>query len=353
MSEFPTLRAPFPWFGGKSRVAELVWKYFGEVPNYVEPFFGSGAVMLARPTRPRIETVNDKDCYLANFWRAVKHDPEAVARWADAPVNEADLHARHLWLVCQEGFRDRMLTDPDYYDAKIAGWWVWGIACWIGSGWCTTPEWSGRIHGAGGSGRGIHAPRRDAGQNVWRKRPSLKRGGRGVVRQVPDISGLEGAAGRGIHASGIGPERTECIIGWMTALSDRLRMARVCCGDWKRVLGRSPTECIGVTAIFLDPPYGADADRAKDLYREDCLQISTEVRAWALEHGTNDKLRIALCGYEGEHEMPSDWRCIAWKANGGHANKSKGTNKGKENATRERVWFSPACLEQNEDLFPS
>jgi DNA adenine methylase len=40
------LRAPFPWFGGKSRAAHLVWAAFGDVPNYVEPFFGSGAVLL-------------------------------------------------------------------------------------------------------------------------------------------------------------------------------------------------------------------------------------------------------------------------------------------------------------------
>jgi hypothetical protein len=29
------LKAPFPWFGGKSRVAEIVWDRFGDVPNYV------------------------------------------------------------------------------------------------------------------------------------------------------------------------------------------------------------------------------------------------------------------------------------------------------------------------------
>jgi DNA adenine methylase len=40
------LEAPFPWFGGKRKVASLVWARFGEVVNYVEPFFGSGAVLL-------------------------------------------------------------------------------------------------------------------------------------------------------------------------------------------------------------------------------------------------------------------------------------------------------------------
>ena len=42
------MKAPFPWFGGKSRVAHLGWDRIGNVPNYVEPFFGSGAVVSAR-----------------------------------------------------------------------------------------------------------------------------------------------------------------------------------------------------------------------------------------------------------------------------------------------------------------
>ena len=44
------LRAPFPWFGGKRKVADAVWQRLGRVGNYVEPFFGSGAVLLGRPS---------------------------------------------------------------------------------------------------------------------------------------------------------------------------------------------------------------------------------------------------------------------------------------------------------------
>ena len=73
------LKAPFPWFGGKSRVAAQVWERFGDVPNYVEPFAGSLAVLLGRPTAAGTETVNDLDCYLANFWRAVAADPVGVS----------------------------------------------------------------------------------------------------------------------------------------------------------------------------------------------------------------------------------------------------------------------------------
>ena len=121
--------APFPWFGGKSRVAKFVWKALGDVPMFIEPFFGSGACLLGRPLpegqmRPDgIETVNDMDGLVCNFWRAVKSDPDKVADFADWPVNENDLTARHLWLVGQkDSLAPKLEGDPDYFDAKIAGW---------------------------------------------------------------------------------------------------------------------------------------------------------------------------------------------------------------------------------------
>ena len=128
-------RSSEAWFGGKSRAAPLIWQALGNVPNFVDPFFGSGAVLLGRPYAPGIETVNDKDAYLANFWRAVTTDAEAVAHYADYPPSEPDLHARHAWLVQQRtALTARVEGDPDYYDARVAGWWVWGLCLWIGSG---------------------------------------------------------------------------------------------------------------------------------------------------------------------------------------------------------------------------
>jgi hypothetical protein len=75
------LHAPFPWFGGKATVSEVVWSRFGNVPNYVEPFFGSGAVLLGRPHDPKTETINDLDGLVANFWRAI----ERTSRLVPAP----------------------------------------------------------------------------------------------------------------------------------------------------------------------------------------------------------------------------------------------------------------------------
>lgn len=130
------LKAPFPYYGGKSIIAAEVWRRLGDVPNYVEPFFGSGAVLLARPHEPQLETANDYDGMVSNFWRALQADPDAVAHYADWPVNENDLTARHIWLVNRkESMQQRLEGDPAWYDVQAAGWWVWGISCWIGSGW--------------------------------------------------------------------------------------------------------------------------------------------------------------------------------------------------------------------------
>jgi hypothetical protein len=52
-------------------------------------------------------------------------------------------------------------------------------------------------------------------------------------------------------------------------------------------------------------------------------------------------MRVALCGYEGEHEMPKDWETLAWNAGEGfgvQADERSGNGK------RERIWFSPFCL---------
>jgi hypothetical protein len=363
------LKAPFPWFGGKSRVAHLVWPRFGDVPNYVEPFAGSLAVLLARPFSPRTETVNDRDAYLANFWRATQADPEAVAHFADWPVNEADLHARHLWLVNQADFRERMLTDPDYFDAKIAGWWVWGQSAWIGSGWCDISLKSDKAGVATTDGRVRPELKRPKGVTTHngRSRPNLRpaQGVEGVVRQIPDsrsdrgvhsvsrqipsLQGDSGASGGGVHAKRVQSD----LYAYMTALSERLRRVRVVCGDWTRIMGPSVTYKIGVTGIFLDPPYGDT--RQDGLYAVDSLTVADEVRAWCLveiddaPHFTgprylHPKLRIALCGLDGEHnELEAlGWDVIPWKASGGYGNQRRSNDN--ENAGRERIWFSPHCL---------
>ena len=316
--------------GGKSKVADIVWDRFGDVPNYCEPFFGSGAVLLGRPHAPGTETVNDLDCMVANFWRALRNDPDGVAYHADNPVNEADQHARHLWLCSQADFRETMKVDPDFYDSKIAGWWVWGQCIWIGSGWCAK-----QLPHLGDAGKGLNRQLPhlgDAGTGVHRKLPHLGNAGTGILEAEDCLSDRTSGTRRGL-------------LEYMHQLADRLRSVRVCCGDWERILGPSVTFKHGITGVFLDPPYADSADRTESLYSEDSLTVAHDVRRWAIEAGTNPQLRIALCGYEGEHQMPADWECVEWKAKGGYG--SQGNNQARENAARERIWFSPFCRREN------
>lgn len=49
----------------------------------------------------------------------------------------------------------------------------------------------------------------------------------------------------------------------------------------------------------------------------DSFGVAHEVREWAVAHGEDERYRIALCGYDGEHDMPSTWSEFAWKTAGG------------------------------------
>jgi site-specific DNA-adenine methylase len=337
------LKSPFPYFGGKSKVAETVWSRFGNVENYVEPFFGSGAVLLLRPAEAGKETVNDADGLLANFWRALRAKPDEVAYHSDWPVSENDLHARHAWLVERKGsLQAKLEGDPDYFDVKAAGWWVWGMACWIGSGFCSGkgPWQVQEVDGVrqlvhlGSNGQGVNRQLVHLGSNgqgVKRKLVHLGDKSRGVNRKLVRLSG---------HSE-TGVNAREDLVLYFEELAARLRDVRVCCGDWSRVCGPSVTHKHGMTAVFLDPPYADTASRADNLYRIDCNKVAHAVREWAIEEGKSPLMRIALCGYEDEHQMPESWECLHWKQNEGFASQAKERS---NNNRRERIWFSPNCV---------
>lgn len=305
------LTAPFPYFGGKRKIAQLVWDRLGRVNNFVEPFAGSLAVLLGRPEYGTIETVNDLNGWITNFWRAVKSNPEKVAGVCDWPVNELDLNSRHFWLIERlAGLVEKLRADPEYFDPELAGWWVWGQCAWIGDDWADAKrgEFKARLPATHGKGIG--------------SRPHLGRG-----------SGINSVAMR------------EKLLSVFNKLSDRLRFTRVCCGDWSRVCTYSTLDFHGLTGIFLDPPYSVD-DRA-DCYIHDSRTVAQDVSTWCRENEDNPKLRIALCGYDGEHNLPG-WDCVSWSAGGGHGNRA-----GNQNRHRERIWFSPHCLggEKQLELF--
>lgn len=65
---------------------------------------------------------------------------------------------------------------------------------------------------------------------------------------------------------------------------------------------------------------------------------------WPVPDWPRWAMRIVLAGYAGEHDdlTALGWKVEAWKANGGYG--SRGTGRGRDNAAKERLWFSPHCL---------
>ena len=65
--------------GAKHRAAKWLVSLVPEHEVYCEPFFGSGAVFFAKP-KAKIETINDLDGNVVNYFRIVREHPEELSR---------------------------------------------------------------------------------------------------------------------------------------------------------------------------------------------------------------------------------------------------------------------------------
>ena len=66
--------------GGKKRIAPWIIKHMPRHHSYLEPFFGCGAVLFEKPPS-RIETVNDLDGDIVNFFRVIRDNREQLQEW--------------------------------------------------------------------------------------------------------------------------------------------------------------------------------------------------------------------------------------------------------------------------------
>lgn len=270
------MRAPFPYYGAKGGIAELVWNLLGDPDVYLEPFVGSAAVLLARPggARPqRYEVIGDADHFVANFWRALRADPQGVAAAAERPMIEADLAAIGRWLLDR---RDRLAPleyDIDAYDVEMAGRWAW----------CQSTA---------------------VGVNDWRRMTS---GYKGINRLVGDLSAA------------------------LAALADRLRQVQVFMGDWERTV-RAARWRTGVFGVFLDPPYRR-AGRS-DLYSVEADvsgELHDRIEAWCLTAPA--EYRIVVAGYDGDFIL-SGWTVLSPDL----GSPPPGQGRSVTNQQRERLW---------------
>src|SRR3990167_6679002 len=243
------MKSPYPYAGGKGTIAPLIWERLGNVACFCEPFLGSMATLLARPEEHKpydIEIAGDANAFIVNFWRAVQANPEKVAHYADHPVWEADMHARHRWLIAQglpnAEFKEKMIADPDYYDAKIAGWWLWGQCIWIGSSWCNVESAEHKMNKRPSIQESLVVTSQQIPEipeltrergGLSTKRPHLTHNSSGVIRlspksligelkqPVPSITSQTGGIHEGVYET-------------MNALCERIKHVKLLCGGWKR-----------------------------------------------------------------------------------------------------------------------
>jgi DNA adenine methylase len=70
---------PFGWYGGKFSHLDWLLPLLLPCRHYCEPFAGSAAVLLNRPPA-LVETYNDLDGEVVNFFRVLRDEPDVLAR---------------------------------------------------------------------------------------------------------------------------------------------------------------------------------------------------------------------------------------------------------------------------------
>ena len=336
-----TLRSPIVRFGNKIKAADLIWKIFGKVSVYVDPFCGSLSVPLNAPYKLRRATINDKDALLANFWRALQKEPEAVAKWAEYPAMHIDLMARREWLRQQWPVAiQAMHIDPDWYDVRMAGWWCWMVSNAIDMGRMAYPteKMTKNYNAAMKAAQGFVLDWEN--ENIRSHFPDIE----GQKKDRPHVSGSIGVmsktrkvgSGQWPHAYGdkgvMANKSRNNLLEWMYELAARIEHYIVLCKEWheivssRTVLNTVPSES-SYSALFLDPPYDLGEDeRESNLYSVDDTNIAAAVRQWLFTPQERDgikpwyhpRLRIILCAYEGDHAPIPDSTVYQWEQPDGY-----------------------------------
>ncbi len=96
--------------GSKWQLAKWIISCFPEHHSYLEPFFGSGAVLFNKP-RSHIETVNDLDGNVVNLFECIREDPERLARDICLTPYSREVYEKAF----QEELRDRFEAALYFY----------------------------------------------------------------------------------------------------------------------------------------------------------------------------------------------------------------------------------------------
>lgn len=122
------MRAPYSYFGGKSRLASRLLPLMPPHRVYVEPFFGSGAVFFAKKPAHH-EIINDVSRNVVTFLRVLRDQPAELERvcaltphardeFLAADLEAEDLddleRARRFWVRVNQSFAQAVNTSTGW-----------------------------------------------------------------------------------------------------------------------------------------------------------------------------------------------------------------------------------------------
>lgn len=145
------MNAVMKYPGSKWSLAKWIIGHFPQHHSYLEPFFGSGAVLFTKE-RSAIETVNDRDADVVNLFDWIRKDPERLAQaiyWTpyardiyekawEAQYTETDSFQRavcfYTRLMMGHGFR--ITGEKVGWKNDVQG----REAAYAANGWCKAPD---------------------------------------------------------------------------------------------------------------------------------------------------------------------------------------------------------------------
>lgn len=168
------MKAILKYPGSKWRIADWIINFFPAHHSYLEPYFGSGAVLFNK-ARSNIETVNDLDGNVANLFEWIKRDPERLAKeiyytpYARQVYEEAfnriesnSLYkAVNFYIRCQMGYGFRTSGEKVGWKNDVQG----RERAYAAKDWAELPE---RILAAGERLRGVQIECRPAVEVIKR-----------------------------------------------------------------------------------------------------------------------------------------------------------------------------------------
>jgi len=127
------LRSPIQWFGGKGQMQAKLLPLLPQHREYVEPFFGGGSVFFAK-SPAKVETINDLDSAVTEFFRVLRDQPEEFLRLARLTPYSRELYreccatwseetddvrrAWRWWVIARQSFSGRFESGWSSYVTK-------------------------------------------------------------------------------------------------------------------------------------------------------------------------------------------------------------------------------------------